>query len=205
METPIKNLKYFLKENSMNFIQKFLRSIYYFFRRKPLTESQVSDIISTRIRKGGGIVGENVDILSSTIDLGEPYLISIGNNVTLTSMRLLTHDASTKKELGYTKVGRVTIGNEVFVGAGCIILPDTRIGNKVIIGAGSVVANDIPDNSVACGSPCRVICSYDHYMNKMKQKMEKTIRLDYFPDELLDDNNKSQKEELSKIGFGFIK
>lgn len=51
-----------------------------------------------------------------------PYLVAIGNNVTLTGVRVLTHDASTKKELGYTKVGRVTIGDNVFVGAGFITL-----------------------------------------------------------------------------------
>lgn len=189
----------------MNVFYRLVRKIVSLLRSKPLTEEQRSQQIINKIRSGGGYVGEKVDILTSTIDLGEPYLISIGNNVTLTTMRLLTHDASTKKELGYSKVGCVTIGNDVFVGAGSIILPDTHIGNKVIVGAGSVVASDIPDNSVACGSPCRVICSYDEYMKRMNKKMDETICLDYFPDELLDEKNQSQKENLEKIGFGFIK
>lgn len=189
----------------MNILCRLVRKLVSSFRSKPLSEEERSQQIIERIRIGGGNVGDNVDILSSNIDLGEPYLISIGNNVTLTTMRLLTHDASTKKKLGYTKVGHVTIGNDVFIGAGSIILPDTCIGNKVIVGAGSVVARDIPDNSVACGSPCRVICSYDDYMVRMKKKMDETICLDYLPDELLNASNQSQKEKLEKIGFGFIK
>lgn len=40
----------------------------------------------------------------------------------------------------YTKLGKITIGNGVFIGAGSTILPNTNIGNKVIIGAGSVVS-----------------------------------------------------------------
>lgn len=51
-------------------------------------------------------------------------------------MQILAHDASTKRYLGYTKIGRVLIGNNVFVGAGTIILPSVAIGNNVIIGAG---------------------------------------------------------------------
>lgn len=62
----------------MNLIRKILRKIVSLLRSTPLTENQLSQLIIERIRKGGGCVGGNVDILSSTIDLGEPYLISIG-------------------------------------------------------------------------------------------------------------------------------
>lgn len=189
----------------MNLIRKILRKIVSLLRSTPLTENQLSQLIIERIRKGGGCVGDNVDILSSTIDLGEPYLISIGNNVTLTTMRLLTHDASTKKELGYPKVGRVTIGNDVFVGAGSIILPGTKIGNQVIIGAGSIVASDIPDNSVACGSPCRVICTYEDYMDRMKKRMEHYPCFDLFPDDLLGPDSQKERESLANNGYGFVK
>lgn len=153
---------------------------------------------------GGGRVGENVDIISSSIDLWEPYLISIGDNVTLTTMRLLTHDASTKKSLGYTKIGRVTIGSNVFVGAGCIILPDTTIGNNVIVGSGSVVAGEIPDNSVACGAPCRVMCSYDDYIEKMKLKMSRYPVLDLRPQELLSEEYAKERTMLIEAGYGFV-
>lgn len=51
----------------------------------------------------------------------------------------------------------VYIGNDVWIGAGAVILPGVTIGNNVVIGAGSVVTHDIPNNVVAFGSPCRVI------------------------------------------------
>lgn len=51
----------------------------------------------------------------------------------------------------------VTIGNNVWIGAGVSILPGVTIGDNVVIGAGSVVAKDIPSNTLAVGNPCRVI------------------------------------------------
>jgi maltose O-acetyltransferase len=51
----------------------------------------------------------------------------------------------------------VTIGNNVWIGGGAIILPGVTIGNNVTIGAGSVVTKSIPDNKIAVGNPCRVI------------------------------------------------
>lgn len=51
----------------------------------------------------------------------------------------------------------VTIGHNVWIGAGVSILPGVTIGNNAVIGAGSVVTKDIPDSVLAVGSPCRVV------------------------------------------------
>lgn len=51
----------------------------------------------------------------------------------------------------------VHIGNNVWVGAGAIILPGVSIGENTVIGAGSVVTKDIPANVVAVGNPCKVL------------------------------------------------
>ncbi len=56
-----------------------------------------------------------------------------------------------------TQTAPVTIGNNVWIGGGAIILPGVTIGDNVVIGAGSVVTKDIPDNTIAYGNPCRVI------------------------------------------------
>ena len=51
----------------------------------------------------------------------------------------------------------VHIGNNVWIGAGAIILPGIAIGDNSVIGAGSVVTKDVPANVVAVGNPCRVL------------------------------------------------
>lgn len=56
-----------------------------------------------------------------------------------------------------TQTAPVTIGNNVWLGGGAIILPGVTIGDNVVIGAGSVVTQDIPSNTIAVGNPCRVV------------------------------------------------
>jgi maltose O-acetyltransferase len=51
----------------------------------------------------------------------------------------------------------VTIGADVWVGGGALILPGVRIGDRAVIGAGSVVTRDVPGGVLAAGNPCRVI------------------------------------------------
>ena len=51
----------------------------------------------------------------------------------------------------------ITVGNNVWIGAGVHVMPGVTIGDHVVIGAGSVVVKDIPSNSVAVGNPCHVI------------------------------------------------
>jgi len=56
-----------------------------------------------------------------------------------------------------SKTAPVTIGKNVWIGGGSIILPGVTIGDNVTIGAGSVVTKSIPDNVLAYGNPCRII------------------------------------------------
>jgi maltose O-acetyltransferase len=51
----------------------------------------------------------------------------------------------------------ITIGDDVWVGGGALILPGVRVGSRTVIGAGSVVTRDVPDDVFAAGNPCRVI------------------------------------------------
>jgi acetyltransferase-like isoleucine patch superfamily enzyme len=55
----------------------------------------------------------------------------------------------------------VHIGDGTFIGARVVILPNVRIGRGCVIGAGSIVTRDVPDYSVAVGSPARVISTFD--------------------------------------------
>ena len=121
------------------------------------------------LRKKGVVIGDNVHIYNSSVDGNYGASVTIGNNVKITGTCILAHDASTKKALGYTKVGRVHIGNNVFIGYGSVILPETFIGDNVIIGAGSIVRGKVDSNSVVVGNPAKKVCSYSEYIDKNRQ------------------------------------
>ena len=55
--------------------------------------------------------------------------------------------------------GRIKIGDNVFIGNNCTLLPNTTVGDNCIIGAGSVVRGKFPDNSVIVGNPAKVVLS----------------------------------------------
>ena len=121
----------------------------------------------------GLIIGENVNINFNSIDGLYPWLIEIGSNIIFApGVKILAHDASTKEFLNYTKIGRVNIGNNVFIGAESVVLPNVTIGDNVVIGANSTVTKDIPSNSVYAGNPAKFICTIDEYIEKNKRKME---------------------------------
>ena len=176
----------------------WLKELVYRLRGEYTTEKLISM---------GMTVGKNFKRLNGVIlDPGHCWLIEIGDNVTMAPrVHILCHDASTKQHLGYTKIGRVTIGNNVFIGAESIVLPGVTIGDNVIIGANSTVTHDIPEGSVAVGSPARVICTLDEYLAKEKSRMETapcygeeyTLRQNVPMEKRL-----QQKEELTgKIGY----
>ena len=66
----------------------------------------------------------------------------------------------------------ITIGNNVWIGAGATILAGVTIGDNSVIGAGSVVSKSIPSNVIAVGVPCKVmreITEEDKYRYPMAQ------------------------------------
>jgi maltose O-acetyltransferase len=71
----------------------------------------------------------------------------------LTPLHPLNAAERRKQEYG----APVTIGSDVWVGSGALILPGVTIGSRTVIGAGSVVSRSIPDNVLAVGNPCKVV------------------------------------------------
>lgn len=115
---------------------------------------------------------------SFNIDLTRPSLITIGNNCYFNeNFTILTHDWVTNVFLNsgrefVNSSGRVTIGNNVSFGQNVMILKGVTIGDNCFIGAGSIVTKDIPANSIAVGTPCKVIMSLDEYYQKRLDKSE---------------------------------
>ena len=149
-----------------------------FFRKKLMHLR--SEISTEELIKLGLTVGKNFSRQEKTlIDQSHCWLINIGDNVTLAPrVHILAHDASTKRLLGYTRIGLVNIGNNVFIGASSTVLPGVVIGDNVVVGAGSVVNRDIPSNSVAVGNPARVVCSFDDFIKRKKTEMENAPTFD---------------------------
>lgn len=180
----------------MNYIKFFLRKTF------NLIFSQKTEV--DIYRKKGVQIGLNCSFYSVNIDGCFPHLIKIGNNVTITHSSLIAHDASTKRELGYSRVGIIHIGDNVFIGWGCIILGNTHIGNNVIIGAGSIINGNIPDNSVVMGNPAKVICTYNHYIEKHK-KLLKSSPISNIPfSEKKEEDKKAQIQQLLTGGVRFV-
>jgi maltose O-acetyltransferase len=71
----------------------------------------------------------------------------------LTPLHPLNADLRRKEEYG----AGVTIGADVWVGSGAIILPGVTIGARTVVGAGSVVTRSLPEGVLAVGNPCRVV------------------------------------------------
>ncbi len=166
------------------------------------------EVSTEQLTKQGMIVGKNFERMNNVlIDDSHPWLIEIGDNVTLAPrVHILAHDASTKKFVGYTKIGNVKIGNNVFVGAETVILPGISIGDNVIIGANSTVTKNIPSNSVVVGSPAKVICSLENYLKKEKENMEHSpvYGEDYtLRGHINNEKKKQQKKELESMK-GFV-
>lgn len=154
------------------------------------------------LRSRGVRIGENVNLINTNIDWSHGFLVSIGNRVTLTGVKILAHDGSTQIPFGVSKVGKVTIGDEVFVGHGTIILPNVSIGNRVVVGAGSVVTRDIPDNSVAAGNPAKVIGTYDDFIKKHASQMEnRPVYHTLWSEKTWEEKEKMRRELDDGVGY----
>lgn len=147
-------------------IYRLLRRLYAQFEEKKKTK-YLDNLISHGLK-----LGKNVEIISDYFfDPSHCYLITIEDNCTICpAVRLIAHDASTFRALGYTKMGRITIKKGCFIGDSTTILPNVTIGENCIIGSGSVVTKSIPDNMVAAGNPAVTLMSVDDYINKIKEQ-----------------------------------
>lgn len=128
-------------------------------------------------RRDGVSIGKNCSFLGMPEWGSEPYLIKIGDNVRVTrGVKFITHDGGMyvlrngwpgcEGIPNADKFGSISIGNNVFIGMNAVIMPGVTIGNNVVIGTGSIVTKNIPDNSVACGVPAKVIETIEEYREK---------------------------------------
>lgn len=161
-----------------------------------------------RLKRRGLVVGKNFQMEKGVnIDANFPWMIEIGNDVTLSSwVYLVCHDGASQKHVGFSRIGKINIGNNVFIGAKSIIMPNVSIGDNSIIGANSVVTKSVPAGKVAVGSPAVVIMDLKDYILKVNQDMKKLPRYG-FEYTLAGNITKEKKDRMKKeVGSngGFI-
>lgn len=149
-------------------LREVLKSIYFYKIKK----MKPHEYRVYHFRKAGMSVGENCWIFSDDVETAEPYLVSIGDNVMISSNVLFTtHDASAEYYIpGASDIfGRINIGNNVFIGMGSIVMPGVTIADNCIIGAGSVVTKSfLKPGGVIAGNPAKRICSIEELREKNK-------------------------------------
>ena len=147
---------------------KYKLKTYYLKKIKKMSDS---DILIEHLRKIGTKIGNNCYIFSDKIETTEPYLVSIGNNVTISyNVSFNTHDDSVESyyEKDTLIVGKIAIGDNCFIGVGSILLPGVTLADNCIVGAGSVVTKSFEKGSVIAGVPAKRICSVDQLYMKNK-------------------------------------
>lgn len=119
-------------------------------------------------------IGENLYVEGIPNFGSEPFLVEIGNDVTLAEgVSFINHggDARVTKKLEKYKdgrnFGRIKIGNNTFIGKATILMPGVSVGSNCIVGSMSIVSNSIADNSVYAGIPAKFICTVEEYGDKL--------------------------------------
>jgi maltose O-acetyltransferase len=121
-------------------------------------------------------------------------------------VKIIAHDASMKLHIGYTQIGKVIIEDNVFIGAGSILLPGAWIGSNTIIGAGSLVKKRIPANVIAAGNPVRVISSLEDFVRRhqLGLKSKPCFGEEYTVSNGVNDALKSEMNLRLGEGLGYV-
>ena len=121
-------------------------------------------------------IGKHVGIFERTI-INPSESVEIGDDVGIgAEVMIWTHGAWLDITQGFpSDFGPVKIGNNVWLPARSIVLPNVTIGDDTVIGIGSIINRDIPSGCLAAGSPCKVI-KENYYPKELNEnEMEKLI------------------------------
>lgn len=164
--------------------------------------------IAEYFRKQGAQIGEGCSIIPTFLGT-EPYLVKIGNHVTIAEgVIFITHDGGAwilRNEYPNAQVfGPIVVEDNCVIGRNATIFANVRIGSNSIVGAGSVVISDIPSNTIAVGVPARPFGSVEKYKQKcierwkMQQPPDCIIEpgKDWWSSKHFDENREKLKRHL---------
>jgi len=114
----------------------------------------------TNIIVGNGVFFNFNCVVLDVAQVKIGHRTKMGPNVQLYTA---THPIDYKERATGLELGKaITIGEDVWIGGGAIILPGVTVGDRTVIGSGSIVTKDIPSDVVAAGNPCKVIRELQH-------------------------------------------
>lgn len=111
-------------------------------------------------------LGNNISI-NAFVHIWGQGGVNIGSNTLIAShvsIVSVTHDTEAKLFKGSIIKKPIVIGDNVWLGSNCVILPGVTIGDNVIVGAGSVVTKDLTSNALYIGSPAKKVRDLDQFL-----------------------------------------
>ena len=109
-------------------------------------------------------IGNNTGIGLSNVIIGPVKMgnyVMLAQNIVVSGLNHGYEDVSMPPRVQKVVTKQITINDNVWIGANCVVTAGVTIGKHAVIGAGSVITKDIPEYSVAVGNPARVIKKYN--------------------------------------------
>lgn len=132
------------------------------------SNSIIEDFATINNGVGDVSIGNNCGIGLSNVIIGPVKMgnyVMLAQNVVVSGLNHGYEDVTMPPRMQKVVTKQITIEDNVWIGANCVITAGVTIGKHAIIGAGSVVTKDIPQFSVAVGNPARVIKKYNFETN----------------------------------------
>ena len=128
------------------------------------SKSIVEDFATINNGVGDVSIGNNTGIGLSNVIIGPVKIgdyVMLAQNIVISGLNHGYEDVTVPPRLQIVVTKQITIDDNVWIGANCVITAGVTIGKHAVIGAGSVVTKDIPSFCVAVGNPARVIKKYN--------------------------------------------
>lgn len=165
-----KIFRWVLQEIPNRILKKIAAYIPYTYKKWLASNHPDQEIRNLFFRLTGIKIGKDTFINPNVIIVDDKYAtdvkIKIGNRVAISPGVIIISASAPNNSLlkdneyvknNLIKTESVVIEDDVWIGAGAIILPGVRIGKESIIGAGAVVTKDIPEKVIVAGVPARII------------------------------------------------
>jgi acetyltransferase-like isoleucine patch superfamily enzyme len=132
------------------------------------SKSIIEDFATINNGVGDVLIGNNTGIGLSNVIIGPVKIgnyVMLAQNIVISGLNHGYEDITLPPRSQQVITKQITIEDDVWIGANCVVTAGVTIGKHAVIGAGSVVTKDIPEFSVAVGNPARVIKKYNFESN----------------------------------------